>query len=171
MGETVRLKRGAILLRNDMSLIVRSDADLEELFALVHAVLAELVDDEGGQRDGASPPALRLLQSRATFRLFRALRDRKLPASKIDGTPAQSGDFAATQATEDGEQHRDEHARATEVGDQDCRLGRVEGVYLAAFDLRRIDLFGWIADNQVPAHRRRKRLLQDPMQVVNGAGR
>ena len=75
MGEAVWLKRGAILLRNDMGLVVRSDADLE-LFALARAVLAEFVDDEGGQRDCASPPALRLLQSRATFRLFRALRDR-----------------------------------------------------------------------------------------------
>jgi len=55
MREAVRLKRGAILLRNDMGLIARSDADLEKLFALARAVLAEFVDDEGGQRDCASP--------------------------------------------------------------------------------------------------------------------
>jgi hypothetical protein len=171
MGQAVRLEWLAVRLRHDMSLVREPNADPQKLLRLPEPGLAQFIHDESREGDSASPAALGFLEPHALRRLLGAFDDGELPPGKIGRGPAKSGDLSAPQSAQGGEQDRDEHARLAEMGEQLRRLCRIERLHLASLDLGRIDGVEGVVVQDAPAHRRRQRLLEDTVHVVDGSRR
>ena len=114
---------------------------------------------------GARLAALGQFEAKSGLGLLQAFHHGQLAGSEIDVTPAERAYLATAQAAEDGQQGRDQQRSAPDSLDQFNGLRNVVGLHRLVVDLRWINAFSRIADQQFPANGLSEGLLKNAVHV------
>src|SRR6516162_1894504 len=139
------LDRLPILTSTDETVIVKPDAEPQQLLSLLRAPSAKLRHDPSRQCDFAATTRFGGLDPHPEARLLEALNYSDLCPVQINVTPAQRSDLAPPKPQHPGEKHRHENAKRPRTLQGLRHSGNIPDFQRAPLDARRVNVIAWVA--------------------------